>query len=59
MEDQDNANNYDYDCGRCGNGLGWEELKDAGWICHYCGWDSVRITPKEVINEHPTVTNTR
>ena len=44
---RDNANNYNYDCGRCGRSFDWEVLKSSQWNCPYCGWDSVRMSPKQ------------
>jgi len=50
---RDDANNYDYDCGGCGRSFNWEALKSSNWKCPYCGWDSVRMSPKkEVSHEH-------
>lgn len=38
-----------YDCGSCGREFSWQEFVDNKYLCPYCNWDSVRISPKKEV----------
>ena len=38
---------FDIDCGTCGVEIMWSDFAVNDYKCPYCGWDSVRISPKQ------------